>query len=221
LQFDNKLQGHEFPHGGVTCCITADSVFAAPQKFFIGKCQDAEIESCQRPLLFLHINPAPNANRAIETKIVPIIQLFLNRHSEFTLLVGTDQYTPAVKDATHKIAANFKGHQVITYNYSDPLDLCKVLNRCSVIVTHKLHVGIVGARLEKSVISFSGHTEKIERLWRQLGYPNRSIPLSQLTTDKGLNLLETEWNKKILIPQAIINAARQNFTELEKFLEGI
>lgn len=47
--------------------------------------------------------------------------------------------------------------QLVPYGY--PTQLCNILNEMDLIITPKLHVGIVGATLSKSVISFSIHAQ--------------------------------------------------------------
>lgn len=198
---------------------TADSVFAMERSFFANKKIDPKIEKCDKKILLLHVHPRTTLNEPIASKIVPIVNAFLKRRPEYVPLVATDQECRS--DEVERIAARLESDLVLTATYDDPIALCKVIDCCSVIVTPKLHMGIVGIRLGKSVISFSGHTEKISRLYAQLGESGRSAPLSELTQERGEEMLEEYHDKPTRLPEEIIAAAKKNFEILDAFLDEV
>ena len=136
-------------------------------------------------------------------------------------MLGTDQYSPNMISVMENVRGYIQSNNVILNTYSNPVSLCGVLDECSVIVTTKLHVGIVGAHLGKSVISFSGHTSKIKRLYEQLGLDDRSIPLNTLNTESGLSMLEKYYDKPITVDKEIIDSAKNNFKILNDFIDTI
>lgn len=199
---------------------TADSVFAMDNAIF----EDAELPqplSTKGKKLFLHINPSIEQNRNIIEKIIPVVNRFIKQHPEYKIILGMDQYYSNQQQVIDYVKQNIENQVLVQGGviYDNPLTLCKVLDNVDVIVTHKLHVGIVGAKLGKSVISFSGHTEKIQRLYDQLGIGNRTYPLKNLTTSKGLEMLEEFHNVNIKVPDNITNLAKTNFTYLLDFLK--
>lgn len=205
----------------VNSIVTADSVFAMKKSFFSDKEIPYSVSSCTKKKMFLHISPYYGHNAVIIEKIIPIVRHFIERHSEYQLFIGTDQYSPKQLEAIEEVKKYMPGVNVVSLNYSDPIALCQVLDNMDLIITYKLHVGIVGAHLGKSVISFSGHTEKIKRLYRQLGIDFRSLSLEHLTFEKGCKMLEEYHNINISIPQKIVDIAETNFVMLSDFIASL
>lgn len=201
---------------------TADSVFAMERSLFEDSLIPEDIEKSPYPKLFLHCNPTDAQNTRYFDTIIPIVNKFLEQHPDYQVIVSADQYSSEFSKcggAGVNIKSLIQSDKTIVYQYDDPIALCKVLDFCDVIITTKLHVGIVGAHLGKSVISFSGHTKKIARLYDQLGISDRTIPMSELTVEDGYTLLEAKYNKGIHVPQDIIMSAKSNFIHLTNFLE--
>jgi len=207
--------------GAKQIICTADTVFAMERSLFVDITIPIEIETCEKRKLFLHINPTIEGNHDIIQKIVPIVNEFCSRHPEYAIVIGTDQYTNKQNDVFEFVRSQLKVSTIFLNEYNYPLELCKVLEQCDVIVTHKLHVGIVGAYLSKSVVSFSGHTSKIERLYKQLNILERTTPLASLTLEKGLAIMEQNHNRPIRVPKNITNSAKQNLKYLADFIEQI
>jgi len=201
---------------------TADSVFAMKRSFFENYQIPKEIEYSPFQKLFLHCNPNSDKNQKIFDTIIPIINEFLQNHPNFQVIVSADQYKEGFNQeggAGIEVKSKIKSANTFVYQYDNPIALCKVIDNCDVIVTTKLHIGIVGAHLRKSVISFSGHTQKISRLYEQLNISDRTLPLDTLTIKEGVNLLEKKFNTKVIVPDYIIKAANSNFVHLATFLK--
>ena len=197
---------------------SADTAFAIETSMFEHADIPEEISRCECKKLLLHINPGINSNETIKARIIPIVNAFLKQHSEYAVLVTADQYSPLQATAIDDVCRLLCCDKVIKYHYSDPFALCKVISCVDTIVTHKLHVGLIGAKLGKSVISFSGHTEKIQRLYHQLGEDGRSTPIKNLTQENGLSILEEYYDKPIIVSETITSQAKSNFVALADFL---
>ena len=200
---------------------TADSVFAIDCNFYNNLTIPDNILNCPSPILFYHTKPSLSGSAKHFELIIPIITQFLNEHPEYSVIISPDQYSVNFEEVKHKVLQRIKANNVIVYNYDNPVALCRVIDKCDVVVTDKLHVGIVGAQLGKSVISFSGHTQKIARLYEQLGISDRTIPLSELTIKKGVELLNNKHHERVVVPDSIRKAAKSNFVMLSKFIESI
>lgn len=198
---------------------TADSVFALERSLFDDKRLPLDIEKCRGKKLFFHINPSIEANNNIVDKIVPVLNTFIKNHNEYTIIVSPDQYNTNIKNVLDYIKLKICTPNVIGYSYDDPLELCKVIDSCDFVITHKLHVGIVASHLGKSVVSFSGHTSKIERLYKQLNIVERTIPMSSMTYNKGIEMLEKFHDKPIKVSDNIKELAKINFKLLTSFIE--
>ena len=141
--------------------LTADAVFAMENSLFIDKSLNEEISACNNKKLFLHISSSAHVNEKIIEKVIPGLNKFLEKHQEYAVVIGLDQSPQSQKEIIELVAEKIKCQKIIYNYFNDPVDLCKVLDAMDCIITTKLHVGIVGAKLSKPVISFSGRTEKI------------------------------------------------------------
>lgn len=206
--------------GAKNVICTADSVFALSKSMFDDYSVPSLIKSDRSKLLFLHVNRSVDENKQILEKIVPIVNEFCLNHPEYNVVVGMDQYTSNQKDIFDYLA-NFITAPTIFNEYNDPFQLCKTIDMCDLIVTHKLHVGIVGAHLGKSIISFSGHTSKIERLYKQLNIPSRTVPLKNLSKELGVQMLERYHDEPVEVPKEVRDAAKSNFSHLECFIKQL
>ena len=198
-------------------CST-DSVFAMERDFFSKEKFELKKENTKVKKLFLHSKPRFIRMQDFENKIIPIINLFINKHPEYSVVIAADQYSENQEEILSYISSKIETQNKEIYYYENPVDLCNVIDNCDIIVTDKLHVGIVGCHLGKSVISFSGHTDKIKRLYNQLGILDRTIPLNELTIEKGIEMLDSKYLESICVPEEITQMAKNNFKLLSEFL---
>ncbi|MBD2866177.1 polysaccharide pyruvyl transferase family protein [Paenibacillus oceani] len=167
--------------------------------------------------IFLHINPVENSNSSIIEKIVEPLNSFLSENPEYGVVIGCDAHGDSTNAELEKVHKKVKAGNVSKYFYNNPRDLCALLTEMDVIVTSKLHVGILGATFSKSVISISGHSEKIYRYYEQIGESGRTISLEDCTYGKIKGMLDTYHLKPIILEKGIIESANTNFKYLEEF----
>lgn len=167
--------------------------------------------------IFFHVQ----MNRINDAKkIIPALNKFMEIHPEYNVYVGTDQFINSddlLKELSTQINAKYV--EILPFDY--PVDLCVVLSEMDFIITPKLHVGIVGATLGKSVLSFSIHTEKISRFYNQLQESGRSLPMAEFTEEKALEMMENYYNKPIKIPEYIRNNAFKNLEYVADFVKSL
>ena len=178
---------------------------------------DEKIKTMNGKKLFVHVQLSSIQS---SEKILPVLNEFLRKHSEYSVVIGLDQYVNDVVklyEFSDKIVCSNK----VVYRYQNPIALCKVLSLMDLIVTPKLHVGIVGATMSKSVISFSNHTEKISRFYAQLNESERSLSMANYDDKVALQILETYFDKPIYVPQEIIEKSFQNLDYLNKFIDRV
>lgn len=167
--------------------------------------------------LFIHIDPSCIND---QKKLINVINTFLKKHPEYNVYLGTDQKSnneEVLIDYLNLIKCEHK--QLVPYDY--PTQLCTTLNDMDLIITPKLHVGIVGATLSKSVISFSIHSEKIKRFYKQLNEENRTLAMNEFDENKALKMLEEYHDKKIVLNESILKLSYQNFEYTKQFIENI
>jgi len=193
---------------------TVDTAHTITPDFFEESEVQVDIRSLNGKKLFFHVQPS--AMRAAK-KVIPVINRFIAAHPEYSVVIGADQYT---EDDSYlsELACELTSETTVINHYDDPVALCKVLNAMDLIVTPKLHVGIVGATLSKSVVSFSVHTEKIARFYHQLEEDGRSLSMADFSEEKAMEMLEKYHDTPINVKTEIINAAQCNLECLRSFL---
>lgn len=193
---------------------TVDTAHVITPNFFEDCEVQADICNLKGKKLFFHIQPSA---LRVARKIIPVINQFVAVHPEYSVVIGADQYAENDSYLSELVAELIADNTVINH-YDDPVALCKVLGMMDLIVTPKLHVGIVGATLSKSVVSFSVHTEKIARFYHQLEEDGRSLSMSDFSEEKALEMLEKYHETPIHINAEIINAAQCNLECLRRFI---
>lgn len=167
--------------------------------------------------LFFHIFTNIKKNRETVYRLIPPVLQFLEKNSEYELVVGCDQYEEFQDEVLEDIKKEIN-KKVILYKYEKPLELFELLNHMDYIITPKLHVGIVGCSLGKSVLSFSVHTQKIERYYKQINEVERSIPLEKCSEKTVIERLNKYKNVPVVINADIRRAAQYNLELLQQFI---
>ncbi len=195
--------------------LTVDTALGIP--FDYGK-NKADSLAKVKKRLFLHIDNNPDGNRELKNKIIPALNRFLEENPDYTIALSTDQYSENQLQAIDEISSYIKAEVIEKYLYEDPVMLCTILQESDIVITTKLHVGIIAARFGKSVISFSGFTEKIKRFYNQIGELNRTIALSEYDVETGYRMLSEFKDKPICIESNIVRKAESNLEMMKAFL---
>lgn len=200
--------------------VTADAAQIIQKDYFAEYSNSRQVTSLfldGYKTIFLHVNPTNND--LIIQKIIPAVKQFLNRHEEYKVIIGCDQYNKEQKIVLNDLERRFTLYNCAVYYYEYPKELCALLSRVDFVITTKLHVGIVASTLGKAVVSIAGHYNKIKRYYTQIGEDNRCIELETSNTEDIYNLIETYYMKPILIPKQILEDAQKNFEYLKEYLE--
>lgn len=108
--------------------------------------------------------------------------------------------------------------ELIHYEYSNPYELSTLISFCDLVLTCKLHVGVVACLLGKSVISVACHYEKTKRFYEQINESERCIPLYSCIPEDIVNIMNIYYNKNINIPQNVIDCASLTWKFLDKYM---
>ncbi len=208
-----QLQAYGVQNG----ILTADTAHTVRETLRVGGPAD-KADAHAGKKLFFHVqyNQLAVAKRQIEA-----LNLFLAQHPEYTVYIGADQYVPDEAQRLSDLAALIKANSIKTVPFDDPKDLCRTLSQMDFIVTPKLHVGIVGATYGKSVVSFSVHSEKIGRFYKQLHEEGRSLPMSAFTVEKAVSMMDTYCSTPMRVPEKITELAYENVRILRDFIKSL
>ena len=198
---------------GVDCTVTSDLA----QTITDYELPAVQMNFTKKKKLLVHINQ----NIGAAQKIIPAVREFYEKHSEdYNIIVASDQVCPD-DYAIYEQIQSFAKNDACFYKYGDPLELCSVIEQSDVVVTYKLHVGIVACSYGKSVIAIPEHYKKVERYYSHIGYSERVLPLCQASSRAVFDMLEKYAEIPVKIPERILDSARVNFDELKKYIEAL
>ena len=101
----------------------------------------------------------------------------------------------------------------------DIWQICAVLDRADLVLTTKLHVGIVSTALTKSVISFYRDLKTL-RYYSQIGEKGRCVELKSLTSEIVKNQLIKYFEQPVHIPENVVCSAKRNLKYMDYFIEN-
>ena len=174
-------------------------------------------------ILFLHVNsPGSKDDVRIAETIVPALNVFLGEHPEYGVVLGHDyEISGRIEDT--QCWAKLQCAKKYAFDYHSIDDMLSILRSVDTVITPKLHVGILGSLLEKSVLSFTIDKEKTLAFFKQIGYPERCIPFAGLTTEKVADQLRRYHDQPVHIPQEILDLAKTNLlfvNDIEREFRG-
>ena len=175
--------------------------------------QDDYIMKCDgKKKLFIHLVKLKSVDTEFAKKIIPAVNEFLERNKEYSVIIGSDlelddmNALETVKSLKHK--------NYYEYKYHSAWQLCSLLKDMDLIITPKLHVGIIGAALGKSVVSFPEHAYKTSRFYANINEEGRSMRLECVNQDEALRMMEKYAAVPITIDKNVRKLAMENLIPL-------
>lgn len=164
--------------------------------------------------VLLHVAHFPKKGDVQDSVILPAIREFLQTHPDYALVVTTDK--AEMNDQSIVFMSDKKDYLFCPYR--DCYQLASLLNCADVIITLGLHMGIVGASLGKSVISFPHNYNKTHRYFKQIEESERCIELSKVTQSIVLCQLEKFHSTPIVLSPHIRELAKKNLDIISEIM---
>lgn len=158
-----------------------------------------------------------NHSREALLKFGGAVQKFIKLHPEYKIIVSSDSIMSS-EDENYNAFSNLLSGLCEHFIYSNSRELTQLINKVDVVLTCKLHVGVVAATLKKSVVSVACHPEKTKRFYSQIGEEERCISLYKATTNTIIEMLERYHEREIHIPQEVIMQANVTWELLDSIL---
>lgn len=168
--------------------------------------------------LLIHMPKSADHDNSIES-ILRELKNGLTEIHEVTVV--RDFYKPSFIDVTERISKDiFKNIKV--FEYKSPESLMDLICASDLVITIKLHVGILALTQGKFVISTYVH-EKTPRFYAQMNADVNCFALKKLNEKerKRFKQVLKRYNKQenIQIPSELVEKSKENFTLLEKFIQ--
>lgn len=165
-------------------------------------------------LLLVHYN---HSLEALE-KFAGVIKFFVNEHKNYKVVVSADSILPYENDYFVKFNA-LCGCEVFHFIYDDPFEMLKLIEVSDIILTCKLHVGVVGCMFDKAVVCAAEHPEKTIRFYDLIESPQNCISLYDSTVDQINEKLNCLCEVPSSIPKTEIDKAMKHWQTIQRILE--
>jgi polysaccharide pyruvyl transferase WcaK-like protein len=197
--------------------ISVDPIFCMKDKL-LDKSSKKKIKALKdnnKKILLLHITSGGENGLAV----CRAVYRFIKENDSYKLLLCTDFDMSKPNSYIDKTKNVFNENDYIFLKYTPEL-LSAVINESDLVVTSKLHVGIVGVSFGKSVLSFPVHNKTL-RFYRQIGASERCVPIKEITENKAFNMLNKFADQTIKVDNYILEMSKLNFLTLKRFIESI
>ena len=169
-----------------------------------------------KKVLLIHFN---NNTKALEL-FAKTSRSFLDSHKEYYPIVTSDNVLSNEIDLFNKFVKMI-GVDCGHFIYNDPNELTTLLSIVNVVLTSKLHVGVVSSMFGKSVIVAASHPEKTKRFYSQIGEERRCVSLYNTNKDELLTMLNCFHDKTIHIPKKIIQLADKSWNLIDTYIDNM
>lgn len=120
-----------------------------------------------KKVMLIHLVTVPEEKgKGVETVIYDI-RKFCKEHGEYQPIVVCDQTKQDVYARTQEVYRELEGVSPLYYPYQSPKGLLTLIRDSDLIITDKLHLGIVGVNLGKKVVSTANHPKTL-RFYKQI-----------------------------------------------------
>lgn len=167
-------------------------------------------------VLLVHYNHSQEALG----KFAEAVGMFFLKYPDYHIVVTSDQILSGDELLFEKFK-RLSGVRCTFHRYNDPYEMSNLIGQADLIITSKLHVGVVGALMGKSVISVPCHPEKTMRFYKEINEADRCIPLFDATSNKIFELMQEKRLQQICISDVYIKKAEITWKHFENFLKEL
>lgn len=208
-------------YGGANAKLAADCVLSTTRSElygFAGVSREANGTKTQK-VLVIHI-PGGLADKAERLKLAGYVSNIVKQEQfsgDLCIKLLSDNGLGKSPD----FFSWFPGVKCEVYPYASLAEVVSILDSSDYIITTKLHVGICGAVLGKSVLSYAAH-QKTKRFYTQIGRPELCVEMYKngVTVDdcSRIERLLTGDVSRVMIPEDVLSSAKETWDSLGEFL---
>lgn len=166
-------------------------------------------------LLLVHYN---HSLEALE-KFAAVIKSFVKEHKKYKVVVTADSILPYEDDYFEKFHALCEC-EVFHFIYDDPFETLKLIEVSDVILTCKLHIGVVGCMFGKAVVCAAEHPEKTIRFYDLIESPQNCMSLYDSSAGEIYKKLACLCDISLSIPKTESKKAMKHWETMQHALEN-
>lgn len=206
--------------------VTADTMLTIRKEMVPPFQEKEQLEqfSGGRNKILLHLPDGAWENSSVTEKILPGLIRFLTEHKDYCLILSNDNIREIINDKEKEEVKKIRdtlsasGINFYDYKYHDCWQMCSLINEMDCIITEKLHVGVISASLNKSVVSFPVHREKTNNFYHMIGESERCVNVRILDAEKAYAQINKFYNKPVTISEELRLKAEENLSILDTII---
>jgi polysaccharide pyruvyl transferase WcaK-like protein len=177
-----------------------------------GSSQLQRIEQIKKnkKVLLVHYNHSKDAL----LKFASCVNKFTAKNPEYIVVVASDSILK-YEEEYFKEFEHESGIKCEHFLYENPSEMTMLLKTVDVVLSCKLHVGVIACSFGKSVIAVACHPEKTARFYSQIGESGRCVSLFDVDSDEICELLEKYHENGIQIDEQVIKKSSLTWELLE------
>lgn len=166
-----------------------------------------------RRILLVHYNHS----REALLKFAKSVNQFISKYDKYLVVVASDTVLEYDEEYFKKFESK-SGIKCEYFRYKNPTEMTDFLKTVDVVLTCKLHIGVVASTFGKSVVAVACHPEKTSRFYSQIGEKGRCVSLFDVVPEDICKLLEKYHKKGIQIHSELIKKASITWELLDSVL---
>lgn len=172
-------------------------------------------------LVGVHLPSRPSFSSRVEL-VLNGLEMVLRQRQDLEIVVISDNVSYDPRPLATQLERRHLA-RVHVATYSDPWTLVALLSQLRLVITTKLHVGIVATAVGTLPLAFPFH-HKTERFYRQIGRPELCTPLTRVDREGVARQLEQALHEtqhedyRYELPCSVREAARRNKQLVQRFL---
>ena len=166
-----------------------------------------------KKILLIHYNHSEEAR----DKFAEAASIFINKNPEYYVIVASDSILSYEENYYSNFLKKY-GNECFHFIYDNPFEMIKLLQIVDLVLTCKLHVGVVAIMLKKSVICAAEHPEKSERFYKLINHSENYCSLYENNSMNIANLLDKYKALNLEIPDSEIKKAMYHWKNIDDIL---
>lgn len=157
--------------------------------------------------------------KGLDLVIDDLIDFATQHDGDWSYYIICDQSSERKYKRANELTEKLKHFNAIFVPYESPTKLCTLLKNMDVVLTDKLHVGIVSTKMGKYVVSTANH-QKTSRFYKQLGRERYTRRLQDIKKGDVLELLNNFYLSPTLPSITELELqSKKNLDKIKQFLQ--
>lgn len=190
-----------------------DIMMGATKKELLGNIDYSDINSTGK--IVVHLTTKCDSKTDNMFKVISDVKKIANEYGE-KLVIVTDQARESQRKRAEHIREILEDSSIPIYYYNSPYELSNIISKSKMVITDKLHVGIIATRFSIPVISVAAHTKTL-RFYKQIGREYCSVLLNNVKDNTVFNMYKKVISTPVLIDN-FVSDSDNSMVMLEKFL---